>query len=111
MTYQARQGDLIWLTLDPQAGHEQKGRRPALVASNDIFNDFAKQIALVCPITNTNRDMPLHVVLDQGMKTTGVVMCDQAKMLDLKTRKAEFIERAPSAITSEVCDVLISLIE
>ena len=111
MIYQAKQGDLIWLTLDPQLGHEQKGRRPAFVASNNIFNDFTKQIALVCPVTNTNRSLPIHVELDEKMKTAGVVMCDQAKMLDLKARQAMFIEEAPNAITSEVCDILISFIE
>jgi len=111
LDYQAKQGDLVWLTFDPQLGREQKGRRPAFIASNNIFNNFTKQVALVCPITNTNRSIPIHVELNGHTKTTGVVMCDQAKMLDLKSRKATFIESAPTAVTSEVCDILIGMIE
>jgi len=111
MAYSARQGDIVWITLDPQAGHEQRGRRPALVVSNNSFNDFVRTAAMVCPITNTNRDIPVHVRLDGNTKTSGVVMCDQAKILDLHERNAHFIERAPDEIVFEVADIISGFVE
>ncbi|MCL2051800.1 MAG: type II toxin-antitoxin system PemK/MazF family toxin [Lachnospiraceae bacterium] len=111
MPYKARQGDIIWLNLDPQAGHEQKGRRPALVISNNTFNDFTKSAAMVCPITNTDRDMPIQPKLDDRTKTSGVIMCDQAKILDINVRKAEFIEKVPNDIIFSVADIMRSFVE
>jgi len=109
--YLARQGDIIWLTLDPQAGHEQKGRRPAIIVSNDTFNNFTKTAALVCPVTNTDRAIPIQPRLDGRTKTSGVVMCDQAKILDLKVRNAEFIEKAPRDIVLTIVDIIGGFIE
>jgi len=111
MRYSAKQGDIIWVSLDPQAGHEQKGRRPAIVVSNNSFNSFTKTAAMVCPITNTTRPFPLHVALDNRTSTTGVIMCEQAKVLDVQQRKAEFIEQAPEDIIFEVADIIRGLIE
>ena len=111
MAYRARQGDIIWLTLDPQTGHEQKGRRPALVISNNTFHEFSKASAMVCPITNTNRSIPIQVRLDGRTKTGGVVLCDQAKVLDLHRRNAEWIEAAPEDILFEAVDIVRGLIE
>ncbi len=73
MAYIPQQGDVIYLDFDPQSGHEQKGRRPAIVISNNAFNALSCG-ALVCPITNTNLGIPLHVQLDSRTKTTGVIM-------------------------------------
>ena len=111
MGYIARKGDIIWLSLTPQIGHEQAGRRPALVISNDVFNSYTKSGAMVCPITNMDRNCPLHVRLDSRTATTGVVMCDQAKILDLESRGAEFIEKAPDDIVFEATDIVIGIIE
>ena len=72
MIYRARQGDIIWLNFDPQAGNEQKGRRPAIVVSNNRFNNLAKTGAMICPITNTDRNLPFQVRLDARTKTRGV---------------------------------------
>ena len=105
-----RQGDIIWLDFDPQIGHEQKGRRPALVLSNDTLNMFS-ELPLVCPITNTDKGYPFHVELDHRTKTTGVVLCDQAKMSDINARRYEFIERIPDDILLEVLDILKGFIE
>ena len=110
MAYIPEQGDIIFLEFDPQAGHEQKGRRPAFVVSNNTFNQLTK-IAIVCPITNTNRGFPLHVTLDERTKTNGVVMCEQAKSLDVTARNASFIEKAPKDILEEVVDILIGFVE
>lgn len=102
-------GDIINLDFNPQAGHEQKGRRPALVISNDILNEHSS-MAMVCPITNTDKKHPLHFPLDERTTTTGVVLCEQAKMLDMRARKAEKIEDAPSDIVNEVCEIVRSFI-
>ncbi|MCL2367528.1 MAG: type II toxin-antitoxin system PemK/MazF family toxin [Oscillospiraceae bacterium] len=111
MDYRARQGDLVWLTLDPQTGQEQMGRRPALVISNNTFNDFTRVLAMVCPVTSTDRDIPIQVRLDARTKTSGVIMCDQAKILDLQKRNAELIEAVPEDIVFEAIDIVHGFIE
>ncbi|MEN6325240.1 MAG: type II toxin-antitoxin system PemK/MazF family toxin [Syntrophomonas sp.] len=110
MSYIPEQGDIIFLEFDPQAGNEQKGRRPALVVSNNTFNHFTK-MAMVCPISNTRRGFPLHVPLDGRTKTTGVIMCEQVKSLDISSRKARFIEKAPEDIIEEAVDIFIASFE
>jgi len=110
MSYIPEQGDIIYLDFDPQAGHEQKGRRPALVVSNFTYNKVTK-MALVCPITNTNRRFPLHVPLDLRTNTTGFVMCEQVKALDIGIRNASLKEKAPDSVIQEVFDILYGIIE
>lgn len=110
MNYKPMQGDIIFLDFNPQVGHEQRGRRPALIVSNNTFNSFTS-MAVVCPITNTNRQIPIHVPLDNRTKITGVVMCDQVKLLDIKMRNAEFIEKVPEDILAEVSDIIIGFVE
>lgn len=110
MSYTPEQGDIITLEFDPQMGHEQKGRRPAIVVSNNTFNNFTK-MAMVCPVTNTNRGFPLHVPLDERTSTTGVIMCEQVKTLDICARNAEFKEKAPQDIIEEAVDILYGFIE
>lgn len=104
------QGDIVYLNFDPQAGHEQKGRRPALVVSNNLFNRVSS-LTMVCPITHTDRGHPFHIRLDHRTKTDGVVMCDQARMLDLNSRNADFVEKAPADITAEAVDLIIGMLE
>jgi len=103
------QGDIVYLDFDPQAGHEQKGKRPALVVSNNTFNKFTR-LALVCPITNTDRGFPLHVTLDNLTKTSGVIMCEQVKALDIVARNASFSERVSQEILDEVVDIVVSFL-
>ena len=105
-----KQGAILWLNFSPQTGHEQKGRRPALVVSNDTFNDFSN-LAIVCPITNTNKKHPFHVKLDKRTKTTGVILSDQARSLDIDARNCEFIETIPIDILQEVVDIISGFIE
>ena len=104
------QGDIVYIDFNPQTGHEQMGRRPAVVISNNTYNRFSKMLML-CPITNTNRNHPFHIELDNRTKTTGVILCDQAKMLDVSARRAEFEEKLPDDILAEVVDVVYSFIE
>ena len=105
-----KQGNIVWLDFDPQTGHEQKGRRPALVISNETFNQFSK-MAIVCPITSVNKNHPFHIKLDSRTKTKGVILCDQARTLDILARKYEFIEEVPEEIMLEIIDVIYGFIE
>jgi mRNA interferase MazF len=105
-----KQGNIIWLDFDPQTGHEQKGRRPALVISNDTFNRFSK-MAIVCPITNVDKNHPFHIKLNDKTKTKGVILCDQARTLDINARNYEFIEDVPEEISLEVIDIVNGFIE
>ena len=107
--YIPQKGDFIVLTFDPQSGHEQKGRRPALVVSNTLFNKKTG-LAFVCPITNTNRKIPLHVTIEENDSLTGVVMVDQMKSVDYKSRKAKFIESASLVTLNEVLSILDAII-
>ena len=104
------QGDILFLNFSPQSGHEQKGRRPALVVSNNVYNRF-HNLLLVCPITNTDRDFPSHVRLDSRTSTTGVVMCDQIRAVDVSARNGEYVEKAPKDIVAEVVDQIVSFVE
>lgn len=103
--YIPAKGDLVSVTFDPQAGHEQRGRRPALVISNDLFNQRTG-LAIVCPITNTKRGIPFHVALPQESTVTGFVMVEQVKAIDFRARQARFIEKAPEAVLSEALSLL-----
>jgi len=100
-----KQGDIAWLDLDPQSGYEQKGRRPVVVVSNSEFHLLTgSKLAMVCPITNTGRANLLHVELDKQIKTTGFVMCEQAKVLDITARNYEFKEKIPKVILNKILD-------
>ena len=110
MVTRFEQGDIVYLDFDPQAGHEQRGRRPALVVSNSLFNRVSS-LAMVCPITHTDRGHPFHIRLDSRTKTDGVVLCDQARMLDLSARNADFAEKAPEDVVAEAVDLIIGFVE
>lgn len=103
--YIPAKGDLVALTFDPQSGHEQKGRRPALVISNDLFNQRTG-LAIVCPITNTARNSPFHVPLPGVSPVTGFVMVEQVKAIDFRARRARFIEKASAAVLNEALSLL-----
>ncbi len=105
-----KQGTIIKLNFNPQLGHEQAGFRPAVVISNDIFNEKT-QLSIVCPITNTNNHFPLHVPLDYRTKTTGVILCEHLKSLDLNCRTYQEIEKLPKDILQKVLDIVYSQIE
>lgn len=105
MNYIPNQGDIIWLDFTPQSGHEQKGRRPALVISNDFYNHQAG-LSLVCPITSARRNYPLHISLEGCKAIAGFIMVEQVKSVDFLSRNAEFIEKAPNEIINEVKSIL-----
>lgn len=97
--YVPERGDLVWTDFDPAAGHEQMGRRPALVLSPAIFNKKIL-LALVAPVTSRVRGHGFEVAV-KGKKITGVVLCHQIKMIDFVERGLQFAEKAPASVTSE----------
>lgn len=99
------QGDLVVLTFDPQAGHEQMGRRPAIVVSVEPFNRTTR-LAVCCPITKTRRDTPFHVPVPDHGGLTGYVMCEQMKSIDYRVRRAKKIGSAPRELLDEVLSVV-----
>ena len=99
--YVPERGDFITLSFDPQSGHEQKGRRPALVISNFLFNR-ATGLAIVCPITNTDRNIPFHLPAPNPSSLTGFIMVEQVKSVDYNARKAKFVEKAPLKFVEDV---------
>ena len=103
--YTPRKGDFVTLSFDPQAGHEQKGRRPALVVSNDLFNEHTG-LVIVCPITNTDRGFPFHLAVPRDASVTGFVMVEQVKSVDHAIRRAKFVERASEDFVADVLDLI-----
>lgn len=107
--YIPAQGDFVILSFDPQTGHEQKGRRPALVISHEAFN--AKTgLAFVCPITSTDRGYPFHAKIPVGQSIQGVVMVDQARSIDYGARKIQFSGKVPEDFLVEVLSLLEPII-
>lgn len=104
------QGSIIKINFNPQSGHEQSGYRPAVVVSNTFFN-VKTNMTIVCPITNTNNNFPLHIPLDSRTITTGVILCEHIKALDISSRQYKFVEKLPSDILRNVVDVIFSEIE
>ena len=111
MAYIPKQGDIITMDFNPTKGQEQRGHRPAVIVSNTSYNNFSRELCLVCPITNTDRGIPIHIKLDDRTSTTGVVMTDQVKALDLTKRSAVYIERMPDDILGEICDIISGFTE
>ena len=103
--YIPRQGDIIAITFDPQSGHEQKGRCPAFVISKDLFNR-GTGLAIVCPITNTERGFPFHIPIPTDSKLTGFIMVEQVKSVDFRSRHAKRIEHSSDELLSEVLSIL-----
>ena len=93
------------LTFDPQSGHEQRGRRPALVVSNDLFNKHTG-LCIACPVANSRRDYPFHVSIPDDCDVTGVVMVEQVKSVDFRARKVKRMGPAPDAVLAEVLSLL-----
>ncbi len=103
-------GDLVWISLNPQAGHEQAGRRPALVVSPGPYNDRVG-LLLCCPVTSRVKGYPFEVALPPQSPITGVVLSDQVKSLDWRARRAEVAATAPTAVVREVLAKLGTLLD
>lgn len=101
--YTPKQGDIVTLDFYPQKGHEQNGRRPALIVSNEAYHKYTN-LAVVCPITNTNNGFPMHIALEDLTSTNGFILCEHLKSMDLKARKATFVENIPSNLLNKVLE-------
>ncbi len=107
--YVPERGHVVWLDFDPQAGHEQAGRRPALVLSPGIYNERTG-LALVCPITNRVRGYQFEVQIPEGTGVTGVILSNQVKSLDWRARRADYICHLPRQTVAEVLGRIIALL-
>ncbi len=101
MAYAPGRGDVVWITLQPQAGHEQAGRRPALVVSPLSYNQRVG-LALLCPVTHRAKGYPFEVAIPEGLPVGGVVLADQVKSLDWRARRAEHLCSLDDATTANV---------
>jgi mRNA interferase MazF len=109
MAYIPDRGDLVWITFNPQAGHEQAGRRPAMVLSPASYNRKVG-LAILCPITGQIKGYPFEVSIPDGLKVKGAILSDQVKSLDWKARQAELVCKLPSATVEEVLQKLNTLL-
>ncbi len=107
--YAPQRGDLLWLSFDPQAGHEQAGRRPAFVLSLESYNRKTG-LLLACPVTSRVKGYPFEVTLPSDLPVSGVILADQIKSLDWKARRAEFIARTPVSVIDDVLSLVLPLI-
>lgn len=98
-------GDVVWLSFDPQSGHEQSGRRPALVLSPQEYN-LKTGLAIFVPVTTKEKGYPFEVVIPNDLKISGVVLSDQVKSLDWKSRRVKFISRVPEDTVQDVLEKL-----
>jgi len=110
MAYIPDRGDIVWITLSPQAGHEQAGRRPALVLSHKAYNGKVG-LALLCPITSQIKGYPFEVLIPDGLPVNGVVLSDQIKSLDWRARNAERACLLSKDVTVKVLQRVKALIE
>ena len=101
--------DVVWITLNPQAGYEQAGRRPAVVLSPQNYNGKTG-LAIFCPITNQIKGYPFEVIIPAGLSVVGAVLSDQVKSLDWRARNAELICTLPTETISEVLQKLGTLL-
>ncbi|MBU4011464.1 MAG: endoribonuclease MazF [Proteobacteria bacterium] len=99
--YVPDRGDAVWINMNPQAGHEQAGRRPAIVLSPVSYNRKVG-LALFCPVANQIKGYPFEVNIPQGLKVTGAALSDQVKSLDWKIRNTEFCDKIPDNVIFEI---------
>ncbi|MEO6323917.1 MAG: endoribonuclease MazF [Thermoanaerobaculia bacterium] len=109
VTFVPDRGEIVWLTFTPQVGHEQAGRRPALVLSPSAYNSKVG-LALLCPITKQSKGYPFEVLLPASCPVEGVILADQIKSLDWRARNAEHASRVPAATLAEVRAKVLTLI-
>lgn len=102
-------GDAVWINLNPQAGHEQAGRRPAVVLSPSSYNGKVG-LAIFCPVTSQIKGYPFEVIIPSGLKVTGAILSDQVKILDWKIRNTEFCDKMPESIILEMFKKLSTLL-
>jgi len=110
VSYVPRRGDIVWIDLIPQSGHEQSGRRPAVVLSPQAYNSKAG-LALFCPVTSHAKGYPWEVRIPDGFPISGVVLADQVKSLDWRSRSAEKICSLPILAVTQILSKLAALLD
>ena len=90
--YIPKQGGVVFLNFNPTKGHEQKGKRPAVVISHDVFNEHTKMV-MVCPVTSNDKYFPTHYILEDTKNIYGAVLCEHIRSIDYETRNLEFVEK------------------
>jgi len=108
--YVPDRGHLVWLTFDPQAGHEQAGTRPALVISPASYNRKVG-LALFCPVTSQLKGYPFEVPLPAGLKVQGAILSDQIKSLDWRVRRARFAGSVPAQVLEDAAARIMALVD
>jgi mRNA interferase MazF len=94
-------GSLVWLEFSPQAGSEQRGRRPAIVLTTLSYHRKSR-LAVVCPITSHRKGWPMEVPLPDDLPVSGVVLVDHVKSIDREARKMDIVGQAPEEVLSEI---------
>jgi mRNA interferase MazF len=107
--YIPERGDVVWIDMNPQAGHEQAGRRPAVVLSPSAYNSKVG-LTLLCPVTTQIKGYPFEVNIPKGFKVSGTILSDQVKSLDWKVRHAELFDKIPESVTLEILKKLTTLL-
>lgn len=108
--YTPERGDVVWLQFDPQAGHEQAGKRPAIVISPAVYNRRVG-LALFCPVTSQVKGYPFEVELPAGLEVHGVILADQVKSLDWRRRRAQWLGSVPRGVLEETVAKIQALID
>ena len=108
--YIPKQGDIVYVDLDPTKGHEQRGTRPAIVISNNVFNEHTKMVVL-CPISSNTKDFPTHYILEDSKKIVGAVLCEHIRSMDYNARKMRFIEESSENDLLSVITLMNACIE
>ena len=108
--YVPERGDIVWLNFSPIRGHEQGGKRPALVISLSVYNEKTG-LAIICPVTSRAKGYDFEVALSNTSEIQGVVLSDHVRNLDWRARKAKFVERAPNIVVSQVAELVSILVQ
>ena len=108
--YIPKQGDIVFLDFTPTKGHEQKGYRPAVVISNDVFNLNTKMVIL-CPITSNDKEFPTHYLLEKSLKVKGSVLCEHIRSIDYEIRNLKYVEKLTEEDLKNVIDLVYACMQ
>ncbi|MGA1847632.1 type II toxin-antitoxin system PemK/MazF family toxin [Deferribacter abyssi] len=106
--YVPEKGDIVHLDFNPTLGHEQKGKRYAVVISHSYFN-LKTGMSFVIPITSKIKNYPTHIIIEEG-KINGVAMVDQMRSIDYKARNAQFVQKLSDSKMEEILDIIESIV-
>ncbi len=108
--YIPKQGDICYMDFAPTKGHEQTGKRPAIIISKDNYNKYTG-LAVLCPITTNTKNFPTHYELLNTKRIKGSVLCEHIRSVDFKARKLSFVEKIKREELEEIIDIIMAIIE